>query len=178
MKLTTSLIGAAVSALLLTPAANAHGTINPTLVASGATREFTIFVPNERMNEAIVAVAVTVPSGARLVEAASGGRWRARKHGETVTWRGGVIEPSRFDSFALRARMPAKTGTLTFRARESYSGGTAEQFALKVILVAPAEAASSNGAHTLAVAALAVAIGAAIIATAAFFLALRNWVRA
>ena len=180
MKRLLALGVAATGALLLAATAAAHGTIRPNLVSPGSIHDFTILIPNSRTDASVVGLDVTVPKGATLVDAASGGGWRASKQGGTVTWRGGSIAPNGFDSFALRARMPARTGTEAFTGREVFSDVTGPSFPLQVVLVSGASAAQSSGgdaARTLALAALIVAIVAAALAAGAFLLALAQWLR-
>jgi periplasmic copper chaperone A len=144
------------AALIFTPAAAAHVTINPAAVPAGSFARFDLRVPNERENALTTKVAVKLPEGLDEVSFEPKPGWRRSVKGEAVTWEGGTIGPGEFDEFGLSAKVPDEPGSkLTFPAVQTYSNREvvhwigapdADEPAPQVTLeaVAPAEASSGS----------------------------------
>jgi uncharacterized protein YcnI len=130
------------AALILTPAAAAHVTIDPDAVPADSFARFDIRVPNERDNASTTKLAVKLPKGLVEVSFQPKPGWKrsvtmeklaepVTVEGETVseqvgtvTWQGGKIAPGEFDEFGLSAKVPDEPGAkLTFPAVQTYSNG-------------------------------------------------------
>jgi hypothetical protein len=97
--------------LVVASAAPADVVPVPQLVASGAVTTISFAVPNERP-EAMAAVAVSVPSGFRIVRAHPTPGSAATLDGSTVTWRGGPLAHLTLETFASTStcrRIPARS---------------------------------------------------------------------
>jgi periplasmic copper chaperone A len=112
------------AALIFTPAAAAHVTINPDAVPADSFARFDLRVPNEREDASTTKVAVKLPEGLVEVSFEHKQGWKRSVTMKTVTWRGGKIGPGEFDEFGLSAKVPDEPGTkLTFPAVQTYSNG-------------------------------------------------------
>jgi len=105
--------------LVVASAAPAHVVPVPQLVASGAVTTISFAVPNERP-EAMSAVAVSVPSGFRIVRAHATPGWAATLDGSTVTWRGGPLAHLTVETFRLDVDVSADPGPVALTTRELY----------------------------------------------------------
>lgn len=158
--------GLASVALIFTPAAAAHVTIDPASVPAGSFARFDLRVPNESENASTTKVEVKLPEGLDEVSFEPKPGWRRSVKGQAVTWEGGTIGPGEFDEFGLSAEVPDEPGSkLAFPAVQTYSSGEvvhwigapgADEPAPQVTLeaVAPAEASrgTDNGRANLALA--------------------------
>jgi periplasmic copper chaperone A len=133
---------AASLALIATPSAAAHVTLNPDRVAAGSFARFAIRVPNERANADTTKLVVKLPAGLLFVSFQPKAGWtrsvtvqkldppvtvegeKVTERIATVTWQGGEIAPGEFDEFGISAKVPAGAGkTLVFPAVQTYSNG-------------------------------------------------------
>lgn len=137
----------AVAALALAGVAQAHVTVHPNVLPSGAFTVVNVRVPNERDKASTVKVDVQLPSGIYFASTPVLPGWKV-----TVTYRtltkpvelfgqqitreadrvlirstGSRIGPGQFKEFPLSIRVPqAKKGTrLTFKTVQTYSNGEA-----------------------------------------------------
>lgn len=129
------------AALVVTPAAAAHVTLNPDAAPAESFTRFAIRVPTERDNPT-VSVTVQLPVGLTFVSFQPKPGWRRtvkmakleppiEVFGERitervaeVTWTGGSIGPGEFDEFGMSARMPSTAGReLVFPSIQTYSNG-------------------------------------------------------
>jgi uncharacterized protein YcnI len=135
---------ALVAALVLTPVANAHVTLNPPEWEAGGFARFAVRVPNERANanttevtmqfpESVISASFEdVPGWERTVQMAQLAE-PVEQLGEEiteriarVTWRGGEVEPGEFVEFGVSFQVPedAPVGeALLFPSLQTYSNG-------------------------------------------------------
>ena len=132
------------AALLALPAtAAAHVTVQPTEVPAGEFKRLDVRVPNERDDASTTKVQVKFPPGFIFVSHEPVAGWTTQvkmakldepveaygeQHDEqvdTITFstKGKGIGPGQFQDFGIYTKMPAKSGTLTFKAVQTYSNG-------------------------------------------------------
>ena len=135
---------AAIAALAVVGAAQAHVTVHPNALPAGGFTVINIQVPNERDRASTVRVDVRFPNGIFIASPMVMPGWRARvitkqlskpveiepgfsvsTRVDRVVFAGGRIGPGQFLSFPVSIKAPAvKAGTLlTFRALQTYSNG-------------------------------------------------------
>ena len=135
---------AAIAALAVVSAAQAHVTVHPNALPAGGFTVINIQVPNERDNAATVKVDVQFPNGIFIASPTVMPGWRGRvitkklskpveiepgfsvsSRVDRVVFSGGRIGPGQFLSFPVSIKAPAvKAGTLfTFKALQTYSNG-------------------------------------------------------
>ncbi len=135
---------AAVVALALPAAAQAHVTLQPDTAPAGGFVRLDVRVPNERDDAATTKVDVQLPDG--FISAAyepvpgwkvevtrskapepidAGEGLQSDEQVSRITWSGGRIEPGQFQDFGLSLKMPGgKAGDkLTFKALQTYDDG-------------------------------------------------------
>jgi uncharacterized protein YcnI len=128
------------------PAAQAHVTLNPKSVTANSFGRLDVRVPNERDDARTKSVVVYFPSGFYSASYKRVWGWTAKvsmrklatpvasadgditEEVAKITWRATTksdwIAPGSFEEFGLSMRIPNKpNATLTFPARQSYSGG-------------------------------------------------------
>jgi periplasmic copper chaperone A len=129
------------AALVVTPAAAAHVTLNPEEALSGSFSRFVVRVPSERP-VATTKVTVQLPDGLFFVSFQPKPGWKrtikiqklsqpveifgepVRERVAEVTWSGGKINAGEFDEFGISARIPETPGRdLVFRALQTYENG-------------------------------------------------------
>jgi uncharacterized protein YcnI len=171
----------ALGALALAPAAAAHVTVSPTQAEPERAALLTFSVPNERPDTVVTGLVVSMPPAVTVLQIQAKAGWQESIGRRTVSWRGGRIPPRRFDTFTVRAAMPARAGPVVFSSLEIYATGHNPTWRPTVEVAAGARSADAksrdSGARTLGKAALLVAIAAAAIAVGAGFLALWTWLR-
>jgi uncharacterized protein YcnI len=146
VRVRTASIVAAVAALLLVPSvAAAHVTLQPPEWEEGGFARFDVRVPNERDNAATTEVTVRFPDEVIEARVKPTPGWEyeiemapldqpIEEEGEepitekidTITWRGGRIEPGEFQEFPVSFQIPedAAPGTnLAFPSIQTYSNG-------------------------------------------------------
>jgi periplasmic copper chaperone A len=134
--------GAVAAALVVTPVAAAHVTLNPSEWEAGGFARFAIRVPNERDNANTTKVTIRFPEQvisasfqpvegwkrtvkmARLDEPIDDEGEQITERIDTVTWSGGRIRPGEFQEFGVSFQVPEEPpGTeLAFPAIQTYSG--------------------------------------------------------
>jgi periplasmic copper chaperone A len=122
----------AVGLALLGPAtsASAHVSIDPAAASAGQLVQLTFTVPNEKPDQAITGLDVTLPQGFLLESAQQVPGWTTavdtapNKIPTAVHWSGGRSGPSTFVTFAIRGRMPSGGGVVTFPAVQRYERST------------------------------------------------------
>jgi uncharacterized protein YcnI len=186
------IVVAVVAMLVAAPVAAAHVTLQPPEWESGGFARFDVRVPNERDNAATTEVTVRFPE--QVIEArvmpTPGWEYEIQmaqldepieEEGEepitekidTVTWRGGRIEPGEFQEFGLSFQMPEESpGTkIAFPSIQVYDNGETvrwigpeesdEPAPLVEVLEAPAEGEEAAATPTPAPAAQTESGGAA-----------------
>jgi periplasmic copper chaperone A len=131
-----------ITALVVTPVAAAHVTVNPSEWEAGGFARFAVRVPNERPNADTTEVTVQfpesvisasfqpVPGWERTVEMATLDE-PVEVFGEqvteriaSVTWSGGTISPGEFQEFGVSFQVPDAPGEeLVFPSLQTYSNG-------------------------------------------------------
>jgi uncharacterized protein YcnI len=146
VRVRTASIVIAVVALLVAPSvAAAHVTLQPPEWEAGGFARFDVRVPNERDNAATTEVTIRFPEQVIEARVKPTPGWEyeiemaqldqpIEEEGEepvtekidTITWRGGRIEPGEFQEFPVSFQVPedAAPGTkLSFPAIQTYTGG-------------------------------------------------------
>jgi len=129
---------------LLSPAAFAHVTVNPSSAAQGGYAKLTFRVPNERPAAGTTKLEVQFPADAPLqsasVQPTPGWTYTVDKgplpqpvqtesgtvtEGVTkITWSGSVIKPGEFQEFSISVGpLPKNRTAMTFKALQTYEGG-------------------------------------------------------
>jgi uncharacterized protein YcnI len=136
-------IGVAVAAALVSPSvADAHVSIHPNVVPTGASTVLTLRVPNEMDDANTIAIAVKMPPGFLDVLAAPPPGWqfstKTQKLAKPVKTDDGIlttevseldfthgkIPPGQFAQFPISVAAPGKPGSvLTFKTVQTYSNG-------------------------------------------------------
>jgi uncharacterized protein len=136
-------IVAATALLALAAPAWAHVTVSPAEAPAGGFSQLTFSVPNEIDNADTTQVQIAFPAGQPIgdvsVEPIPGWTFAVQKAPvspptktdtgtvseavQTVTWTGGTIKPGEFERFTISVGLPAKTGSLEFKALQTYSNG-------------------------------------------------------
>jgi len=166
-----------VGALVVTPLAAAHVTLNPSEWEAGGFARFDIRVPNERDDAGTVELTVQFPESVisarfqpmpgweRTIEMATldepiveEGEEPITERLASVTWSGGTIAPGEFEEFGVSFRVPETPGEeLVFPAIQTYSNGEivrwigppdADTPAPIVAVTAPAEEEEAGGTTT------------------------------
>ena len=137
---------AAAGVLLLAGPASAHVTVQPSTAVKGASDQtFSFRVPNEKTNANTTEVQVYFPTAdpiASVLVAPTPG-WTASITSvklatpiqtddgaitnavSEITWTGGKIAPGYYQDFTVdMGQLPSNTGSLTFKALQTYSDGT------------------------------------------------------
>jgi periplasmic copper chaperone A len=135
---------AAIAALTIPAAAQAHITVHPNALPAAGFTVITVQVPNERDNASTVKVDVKFPNGIFIASPAVMPGWKSRvitkklskpveiepgfsvsSRVDRIVFSGGKIGPGQFLSFPVSIKAPAaKAGTLlTFKALQTYSNG-------------------------------------------------------
>lgn len=136
--LVSALLGAVL--VLVGSPAFAHVTVQPEEATAGGFQTFVVQVPNERDDASTIKVEVQFPQSFAFVSFQDVEGWRREvttvefdepieAFGEevtegtgTVTWSGGRIEPSEFETFAFSAG-PVPEGDMEFKAIQTYDSG-------------------------------------------------------
>ena len=147
-------------------AAGAHLIPEPQFVTTGSVSTLSLAGPNER-REPMTGLAVTLPSGLRIVRAHSSGGWTATVDGSTATWRGGALPYFVEAMFVLEVDVATPPGQVTFETAQLYEGGERVTWPVTLTVLPGAdEGAAQNLGWALAVGVvgLAVIAGVAVLA--------------
>lgn len=109
----------AVAAIAAPAVSSAHVTVSPPALATGSVATLAFAVPHGCAGSATRALTVSLPAELSDVQAVAKPGWNAEvKHpaGATtqVVWSGGTLPSALYDTFVVRARMPAQPLTLYF----------------------------------------------------------------
>jgi uncharacterized protein YcnI len=157
------------AALVLAPSAWAHLSVTPTKVPAGRLVDLTFSAPNADDAAGIDRVTVTPPPGFALDDAEAKPGWTQSRAGGSVTWTGGNIPLREYATFGLRGTVPDRAGTIVFGVVVADRNGTSVPYRVGV------EVAGEQTDYGKP--ALALAVVAAVLALAAFFVALYVWLR-
>jgi hypothetical protein len=166
---------AALAALGLAAPAAAHLSLDPPSAVAGSDIDLTFNVPNEDDPTGVVRVTIGVPTEFQLDDAEAKPGWTQTRAAQAVTWSGGRIPAHQFARFAIRGTAPTRSETVLFNVLVGSSVGKTTTYRV-ALAIKPVESRDA-GARTLGKAALAVGIGAALLALAAGFLGLYVWLR-
>jgi len=135
MKTTLVAAGAALATLLLAGPASAHVTINPNEAAGGGYGKFTFRVPTESDTASTTKLQIVFPAkpafGSVSVKPHPGWTAKVAKNGQSiasVTWtpdaKADAITPGEFDEFDISLGPLPDSGTVDFKALQTYSDGS------------------------------------------------------
>jgi MYXO-CTERM domain-containing protein len=118
---------AVAGAAVLAASASAHVTISPTASRPADLQQYRLLVPNEESDRDTTGIDVQLPAGVDAALAQTEAGWRARvvrQDGQPrlIRYRGGRIPPDGYFAFHVIVRNPVKTGTVTFKTLQHYSG--------------------------------------------------------
>jgi uncharacterized protein YcnI len=138
----TATLAAAAGALAFPAGAQAHVSIHPNVIPTGASATLSLRVPNEMDNADTTGIRVQVPPGFTDISAEPPAGWRfstkTRKLAKPVQtddgpvteevseldFTGGHLPPGQFALFPLSVTMPGHAGqVLTFKTLQTYSNG-------------------------------------------------------
>lgn len=111
------------------PVALAHVSVTPGSVVPGERATVLFRVPNERDDAATVRLEVVFPADHPITGATPSALpgWTATVAKEntvsSIVWTGGPIQPGTYQEFPVSIAVPAESGTLTFKALQTYSTG-------------------------------------------------------
>ena len=117
---------------LLPFAASAHISVSPKQVGVGAYQTFTFGVPNEK-DQPVTGLRIVIPEGQQDVSVTSKPGWtimpkyrgaNATSGIAEISWTGGSIPVGQRDEFGFSTQVPAKEGTLIWKAYQTYADGT------------------------------------------------------
>jgi uncharacterized protein YcnI len=143
VRILKAVLVAVAAAVLVTPAASAHVTLNPPEWEAGGFARFAVRVPNERPNADTTEITLRFPENVISASFQPVPGWTRRvqmaqldqpveQFGEqiteriaSVTWTGGSIKPGEFQEFGVSFQVPedAVDQELLFPALQTYSNG-------------------------------------------------------
>jgi hypothetical protein len=102
----------------------AHISATPGLVVVDETQTVRLLVHND-LDRPMTGLAVTAPSGLRIVGADTAGAWESIVENDTVRWTGGPLAPNTGNAFALDVSVDEATppGPIQLQADQLYPGG-------------------------------------------------------
>lgn len=166
----------ALLALVAAPAAAAAPpTIDPSTVEVGQPVDVVFSVPNQDDLYGIQHVTLGIPSDFALVDAEAKTGWTQSRTQQAVSWSGGTIPRGEFATFSIRGTAPAKPENVVFSVVVGDRMGKSSTYQVPLAVVPHRTAAS--GGHTLAEAALIVAIVAGALALGGTLVGLWLWFR-
>ena len=163
------------TALALAAAADAHLSINPASVQTGALVDLVFSVPNVGNAVGIDHVTLGIPQDFDLDDMEAKPGWTQSRTGQAVTWSGGMIPKGTFARFAIRGTAPSKPETVLFNVLVGDRLG--KSITYRVGLDVASTTNEDTGARSLGKAALGVAIAGGVVALGALFLGLYLWLR-
>jgi uncharacterized protein YcnI len=109
-------------------AAWAHSTVSPEEVPAGSSETFTVTVPGEKEDVAIIEERVDVPQGFEVTDVSSPSGWQGEVEGGSVVWSGGEINLDKEQEFTFEARTPQEPGEYAFRLFDTYEDGSVSRW--------------------------------------------------
>ena len=156
--LLSALVSAVTSLALAAGVASAHVSVLPAEAPAGANQSYTVRVPSEKETptvkvrvefppEVVVSRFMPKTGWTREVEKDSAGKIVA------ATWSGGKVASDEYEEFGFIARNPRDTGSVTFKAFQTYGDGetvawvnaAGQERPASVTTITAATAASSGG---------------------------------
>jgi uncharacterized protein YcnI len=132
MRNSATLIASLALVLLAPTLVSAHVTVHPEKVETAAFETFTVSVPNEK-EQTVTSLRLAIPDGFTSVTPTVKTGWSisTKKSSEAdavqvteVIWSGGVIPIGQRDDFSFSAKTPSQTGTVAWKAYQTYADGT------------------------------------------------------
>jgi uncharacterized protein YcnI len=121
------------AAAALAPAAAAHVVVLPAASRPADLQLYRVIVPNEMQDADTTRVELKLPAGIdfALVDQIPG--WtgklvRAGGQPDRIVWSGGKVPPDGYAELRFIARNPVQTGTVAFKALQTYSNGQVERW--------------------------------------------------
>ena len=151
-------------ALVLAPSVAAHVFPFPTYVATDATTEVELSVPNER-RVAMTGFTLQVPEGLAVADAVAAEGWTSASTPTRALWTDGDLPPFTTVTFAVRLDVDRDPGTVVLDAVERYRDGERVRWPMSLVVTPPDEASQQLGLALIAgvVGLLALTIGAAYL---------------
>jgi uncharacterized protein YcnI len=144
MKLSTTLLAASLAAILATPAAQAHITLEQGSATAGAYQKLTFRVGHGCEGSATTGITVVLPEGVTGAKPMPKAGWTiatveaklnppVMSHGAAITsvvrevsWKGGPLPDSQYDEFSMQVKLPAAAGQYHFKVTQLCEKGRAE----------------------------------------------------
>jgi Domain of unkown function (DUF1775) len=164
-----------IAALALAPAAGADVSIVPNSVEKGMQVDLTFAVANDVYPHQVVSVTIGSPPDFELADAEAKPGWTQTHTGQSITWSGGRVPKGQYAKFGIRGTAPPRAERVLFNVLIGSARGLTTTY--RVALDVESHPERDAGARTLGKAGLIVAIGAAVLALGAGFLALYVWLR-
>lgn len=159
----------ALAALAFASPASAHLSVSPTKVQTGALVDLTFSAPNADDAVGISRITITPPPGFVLDDGEAKAGWTQSRSGGSLTWSGGNIPLRQYATFALRGTVPRSSGTIVFGVLVADRTGRSIPYRVGLEVAGkPTDFGKP---------ALVVALVAALLALAAFFVSLYVWLR-
>jgi hypothetical protein len=155
-------------------AAQAQLTIDPPSVAPGQKAELAVAVPNVNDRMGVNHVTIGIPQDFLLEDAEAKNGWKQSRTGQAVTWWGGNIPAGEYVRFDVRGTAPIQPETVLFNVVIGDRSGKSATYNVPLEVAAPA---THDSAHSLAKAALIVAVVGGVLALAALLVGLALWQR-
>lgn len=160
---------AAVAALTVVGAAEAHVSIEPRVVPPRSVAEVVLSVPNEANATGVDHVTLGIPGAFALDDAETKPGWTQSRTGQAITWSGGVIRKGQFARFAIRGTAPARPVRILFNVLVGNRKGKSTTYRVALdVGAAPTARPRTSG---VAKAALILAVAAAVLAAGALLAA-------
>jgi len=135
---------AALAALALPAAAQAHVTVLPTYLEQGKRTELVFTAPTERAPHAVTDFTITFPRGVELSAVSPPSGWQLIVVPANARWTGGRTSPGSATDFRIEARTEIPPGAVTVYAAQRYDDGKSVRWTIPFTITPPA---NSPGEH-------------------------------
>lgn len=140
----------------------AHEEISPTTFPVGRATFLTLIAANESSID-IVKIALRAPTGLAFgTTTRSPAGWTAAVSGNTITWTGGALEPGTFETYGFETEGADQPGTFTYAVTSTNTRGRDDTHEVAVTAAAPGAGRSDPGTAPPATGAPATTTTAAI----------------
>jgi uncharacterized protein YcnI len=118
-----AVVMAAVTALVVTPAAFAHAIVSPPVAKANVLQQFTLSVPTEKEGVTTTSVELFVPQGFHIDSFEPSPGWTRSEEAKSITWAGGRVPTDEDAVFRFNAKLDSSK-RYTFKVRQGYSDGS------------------------------------------------------
>lgn len=118
-----AVVVAAVTALVVAPAAFAHAIVSPPVAKTKVLQQFTLSVPTEKEGVMTRTVELFLPQGFHIDSFEPSPGWARSQQPDGVTWSGGKVATGEDAVFRFNAKLDSSK-RYTFKVRQSYSDGS------------------------------------------------------